>query len=399
MNDWKEVRIGDICKINRKSISPNSGTSYKLYSLPAFDNNRTPETVDGATILSSKLVLEPNTILYNKLNVRFSRIWNVHEIKDDHAICSTEFIPLKAAEGISQDYLYYLLSSRRVTDLMIKASNGTSPSQQRITPNALLNTVVSIPPYPEQIRIAQYLSDFDKKIDNNRKICDILEEQAFALYKRYFIERQPTTSKIKGELHKTCPPEWRMGVLSELGDIVGGATPAKDHPEYYTNNGIAWLTPKDLSNRPVKFTAKGEIDITDLGYKSASTKIMPRGAVLFSSRAPIGYISIAKNNICTNQGFKSIVPGYAGTCYLYFLLKEKTPLIEKMASGTTFKEASGSLMKNLQVIIPDKESLNLFEEEVRDMFEQQEVAESEILVLSSLRDTIQTNLISRTIRL
>ena len=185
-----------------------------------------------------------------------------------------------------------------------------------------------------------------------------------------------------------------MGILNELGDIVGGSTPSKAKAEYYTNDGIAWLTPKDLSISQRKFTSKGEIDITQEGYESCSTKLMPRGSVLFSSRAPIGYITIAKNDICTNQGFKSVIPKLAGTAFLYCFLKESTQEIENKATGSTFKEASGTLMKSLPTIIPEKAVLDDFEDFLSPLFYQQEVVEEENSLLSSLRDSILPRLMS-----
>ena len=125
---------------------------------------------------------------------------------------------------------------------------------------------------------------------------------------------------------------------------------------------------------------------------------MPKGSVLFSSRAPIGYLTIAKNDICTNQGFKSVVPKYAGTAYIYYLLKTNTKRIESMSSGTTFKEASGSLMKSLAVIIPPKSIIDNYEASVVEIFKEQEVIEDESSRLSTLRDTLLPKLMSGQIK-
>ena len=121
---------------------------------------------------------------------------------------------------------------------------------------------------------------------------------------------------------------------------------------------------------------------------------MPRGSVLFSSRAPIGYLTIAKNEICTNQGFKSAVPTKAGTGYLYYYLLSNTSKIESKASGSTFKEASGSLMKNLPVVIPTSLIIKKFEEEINTIFLLQENCEEQIVKLQHLRDTLLPKLMS-----
>jgi type I restriction enzyme S subunit len=222
-----------------------------------------------------------------------------------------------------------------------------------------------------------------------------LEEQARALYKSWFIDFEPFKDGKFVESDMGLIPEgWRVGILSELGDVVAGGTPSKTRPDYYTDHGIAWLTPKDLSIKCTKFTAKGEIDITDIGYKNSSAKLMPKGTVLFSSRAPIGYITIAKNDICTNQGFKSVVPTYAGTAYIYYWLSCNTENIEAQASGSTFKEASGALMKSFPALVPPKDILNSFEEELKPLIRKQELIEEESYNAEQIRDFLLPRLMS-----
>ena len=126
---------------------------------------------------------------------------------------------------------------------------------------------------------------------------------------------------------------------------------------------------------------------------------MPKGSVLFSSRAPIGYITIALNDICTNQGFKSVIPKKCGTAYIYYFLKTNTPEIESKASGSTFKEASGSLMKSLPIIIPPDEVEKEFNKLVNPMFHQQSLLEKESRRLATLRDTLLPKLMSGQIKL
>ena len=146
--------------------------------------------------------------------------------------------------------------------------------------------------------------------------------------------------------------EWKECTLAELGEIVGGATPStKDESNY--GGDIAWITPKDLSTLKGRFIAHGERNITEKGLNSCSTQMMPANAVLFSSRAPIGYVAIAKTPVCTNQGFKSIVANADNDpMFLYYLLKYNKDAIEAMGSGTTFKEVSGSTMRGIRVRVP-----------------------------------------------
>lgn len=146
---------------------------------------------------------------------------------------------------------------------------------------------------------------------------------------------------------------WLKYKLSEIGTIIGGATPPTSVDTYYNGN-IPWITPKDLSDFSGRYIEKGERNISELGLKNCSAQLLPAGSVLFSSRAPIGYVAIAKNSIATNQGFKSIVPDKKkiNSLFLYYLLKFNKNKIEALGSGTTFKEVSGFTMKNVEVSIP-----------------------------------------------
>ena len=146
--------------------------------------------------------------------------------------------------------------------------------------------------------------------------------------------------------------EWIECTLDKLGEIVGGATPSTKCEDYY-GGSIPWITPKDLSSFKGRYITSGERNITEKGLASCSAQMMPKDAVLFTSRAPIGYVAIASQSVCTNQGFKSIVVNEkADPLFVYYLLKYNKDAIEAMGSGTTFKEVSGKTMKAVKVRIP-----------------------------------------------
>ena len=147
--------------------------------------------------------------------------------------------------------------------------------------------------------------------------------------------------------------EWIECKISDIGTVVGGATPSTKKPENYENGTIAWITPKDLSTFSGRYIQHGERNITEAGLRSCSIQLLPKNTVLFSSRAPIGYVAIAANDVCTNQGFKSVIPNEnTNPLFLYYLLKYNKDKIEGMGSGTTFKEVSGNTMKNIVVSVP-----------------------------------------------
>ena len=147
--------------------------------------------------------------------------------------------------------------------------------------------------------------------------------------------------------------EWVERKISDIGTVVGGATPSTKKPENYEGGKIAWITPKDLSTFSGRYIERGERNITEIGLKSCSTQLLPPNTVLFSSRAPIGYVAITANEVCANQGFKSVIPNEnTDPLFLFYLLKYNKDKIEGMGSGTTFKEVSGNTMKNIVVNVP-----------------------------------------------
>ncbi len=147
--------------------------------------------------------------------------------------------------------------------------------------------------------------------------------------------------------------EWKECTIGDIGTVIGGATPSTKKIENYENGTVAWITPKDLSNFSGRYISRGERNITEAGLKSCSSQLMPKNTVLFTSRAPIGYVAIAENEVCTNQGFKSVVPNdYTDFLFLYYLLKYNKDNIENMGSGTTFKEVSGKTMREIVVKVP-----------------------------------------------
>lgn len=282
-------------------------------------------------------------------------------------------------EKANHEYVYYYLNQRSV----IQAVNASSA--QSAQPNINLKQIgqieIDLPERKLQDKIVSILSAIDFKIEKNNQINENLEQQAQAYFQELFVDN--------------ADPEWTTGTISDLGTIVGGSTPSKAKPEYYTETGIAWITPKDLSINKSKFVFHGENDITELGLKNSSATIMPEGTVLFSSRAPIGYIAIAAGEVTTNQGFKSVVPkSEVGTPFVYFFLKNTLPVIEGMASGSTFKEVSGSTMKNVPAIIPDAETLAKFSDFCAPIFAQQRILEGQNHSLAILRDNLLPKLMS-----
>ena len=244
----------------------------------------------------------------------------------------------------------------------------------------LCNVELPVPSIEKQHNIVKAYKAITDRIALKQRINDNLEAQLTAIYHSFF----------------DIPENSHTGTVSDLGDVVGGATPSTDNPNYFSENGIAWISPKDLTSTELKFINRGEICITKDAYNSCSTKLLPAGTVLFTSRAPVGTVAIALNDICTNQGFKSVIPKREiGTAFVYFFLKENKQLIENHASGTTFMEVSGNVMKNIPAIVPKPEIANQFSLLCEPVFVIQKQNELEIRRLEDLRQTVISSISRR----
>ena len=328
-----------------------------------------------------KKTFQRDDILYSEIRPQNRRFAYVDFSPIDY-IASTKLMVIRAKKDVvSPKYLYYFLkNSSTVAELQLLAEtrSGTFP---QITFSEVANLTIPVPSLAVQEVIVQTMQRLEDKITCNEQINDNLEQQAQSCFQELFVDN--------------ADPEWATGTISDLGTVVGGSTPSKAKPEYYTESGIAWITPKDLSINKSKFISHGENDITELGLKNSSAAIMPEGTVLFSSRAPIGYIAIAAGEVTTNQGFKSVVPKpEIGTPFVYFFLKNTLPVIEGMASGSTFKEVSGSTMKNVPAVIPDAETLDKFSNFCAPIFAQQRILEEQNQSLAALRDNLLPRLMS-----
>ena len=284
---------------------------------------------------------------------------------------------IRAKESVDSIFLYYLIKN---SIRKLKAITHGSVFDT-ITRETFSNIYVDIPDANTQKQIAKILSVIDDRIENNYKINNNLENQLHLYYKMLFKENPKDN--------------WKLGTLEDLGKIIGGGTPSKKVPQYYSCDGIPWITPKDLSKNQSKFIARGVTDISEEGLNNSSAVLMPKGSVLFSSRAPIGYIAIAKNKLSTNQGFKSIIPyENFGTALVYYFLKDNLQLIDSLSSGSTFNEVSTKTMKNIPALIPDIETVSEFRKYADKVLKLQEQFEEQIFKLNTIKEILSIKLLS-----
>ena len=235
------MKLKDIVTFVSKSVVPQNGTTYNLYSLPSFDENKSAEVLDGAEIQSNKYDVPNKCILFNKLNVRFKRVWRINN-SDSNKIASTEFLPLVVNEDVvDYQYCYYLLISDEITNYLCGQNSNTSGSHKRIDPQNFLNIDIHLPKMPIQKTIGKTLSDIDSKIELNKRINDNLEAMAKQLYDYWFVqfdfpneEGKPYKSSggamvWNDKLKREIPQGWKAVLLKELATTSRNAiTPVEN---------------------------------------------------------------------------------------------------------------------------------------------------------------------------
>lgn len=409
--EWKEVKLEEVVDV----------LGDGLHGTPKYDENGEYYFINGNNLLGkisidekTKRVSYEEYLKYKKpLNDRTilvsinGTLGNVATYNGEQIILGKSACYFNVGTNYDKDFIKYVMHSDNFKHYINTYSTGTTIKNMGLKQMRAFS--FSVPPLQEQKAIANILSSLDEKIELNNQMNKTLEEMAQALFKRWFVDFEFPNED--GEPYKSSggemvdselgmiPKGWKVSTLDEIGDIVAGGTPSTKNEEYYDGD-IPWITPRDLSGYTKKFITKGERSITELGLQKSSAKLMPAYSVLFSSRAPIGYVVISKVEVCTNQGFKSIVCNEQKVPYnyIYWLLKTEKEKIESVASGSTFKEVSGKTMKEYKIILPEKVLLAKFKD-ITDGFDKVILKnEEELDRLQEVRDILLPRLMSGEIR-
>ena len=301
------------------------------------------------------------------------------------------------SDKLYEDFCYYLISSPSVRKQLGAAAQQTKI--RHTSPDKIKDCEVIIPEdVNQQIKITNLLNTIENKIALNNKTNTELENMAKTIYDYWFTQfafpaKNGHPYKTSGDqmvynetLKREIPAGWEVGKLCDIAEVFNGSTPSTKEDDNYGGN-IVWITPKDLSDQQKKFTWYGERNITEKGYKDCNTTLVPKGTILLSSRAPIGLVSIAACKLCTNQGFKNIVPrNPVFSNYIYYVIKTNIPKIEQLGSGTTFKEVSKQSMETFKVIIPPLDIIEKYNHKVCSIFDEQLKLLKENDELTKVRD-------------
>lgn len=333
-------------------------------------------------------------ILIGNIRPYLKKIW----FADKEGGNSADVLTLQVNNEHVPKFIYYALHRNDFFVHMMKGSKGTK--MPRGDKDHIMDFIIPDIPKVLESKIASILSSLDEKIEFNNKINKKLEAITKLIYNYWFIQfdfpdKNGNPYKSSGgkmvynkELKHEIPYGWSNGTLNDLGEIVGGSTPSTENTANFIENGTPWITPNDLSsNIGNKFITRGQDDVSDIGIKSASLQVYPKNTVLMSSRAPIGYMAIARESLTTNQGFKSFIPNKEYSSEFIFLtVKNSMKAVIQYSSGSTFKEVSGTLLKTVKVSLPKTDISDLYTKRIKNIFERQNLLELENMKLSEQRD-------------
>ncbi len=330
----------------------------------------------------------------------------VHYSNKPFFVIDTAFYLKPKANEIDLLFAYYQLLTQDINSM---DSGSAIPSTSR---EDFYNLEFNLPPLPAQRRIADILSALDEKIELNRQINATLEALAQSIFREWFVELDPkgllrnqassqamesgrTERKSAGQTFRVSdlPQGWRVGKLGDVVEVKGGTTPSTKQEKYW-NGEYYFATPKDLSNLSSPILLNTERKITKEGVSQISSGILPEGTLLLSSRAPIGYLAISNIPVSINQGFIAINAKETSNLFILHWLKENMETVISRANGSTFLEITKTNFKEIEIVIPDSETANRFEEVVNPIFEQIRNHEQQSATLASAREALLPKLMS-----
>lgn len=394
MVEWKEYRIKDLGEVVTGNTPPTSnreyyGTEYKFI--------KPTDMVEGQRFVSTteeyyselayqkykKCLLPPKTPCVVTIGSLGKKMCLTDtECFTNQAVNAV--IPNKENDG---EFLYYAFKAS-VLAYVKQLDSGTTSGRENVSKSSFSKIKVRVPPLRTQQKIASILSAYDNLIQNYKKQIEALQTAASELYKEWFV-RFRFPGYQTAEFENGIPEGWKIERIGNIGEVIGGGTPSTENEEYWDGD-IPWLSPVDLSDNTNVYVSRGGKNITKLGLQKSSAKMMPKDTVLLSSRAPVGYVALAKNPICTNQGFKSVVcnTSVIQPIYLYFYFRMNKNYLQSIASGATFPELSGSMMKKLKVLLPQMELQKEFSKKANIFISKAELLSEQITNLTQQRDLL-----------
>lgn len=390
------TRIGNICKKVCSGGTPTSSNpDYYDGGIPWLNTNE----VNFCNIYSTNKTiseegLNHSAAKYIPVNSIIVAMYGVTAGK-----CAVAKIPLTTnqaccnlvidEEKAHYQYVYHFLKLQ--SDNLNKLANGGA--QQNLNSIIIKKFKIALPSLNIQQRIASILSAYDNLIENNNKRIRLLEQMAENLYKEWFV-RFRFPGHENAEFENGLPKGWGMERIGNVCETIGGGTPSTSKTEYW-NGGIKWVTPSDITSKNSLPLLKVEVSITEEGLKNSSAKLLPPYTILMTSRASIGFFGVAPFEVCTNQGFISIIPQNDNLrMYMLYMLKSRKDEIIANANGSTFLEISKGRFRKMKMVVPSNIILDLFENKTRTIFDETLKLEQQNTTLARQRDLLLPRLMS-----
>jgi type I restriction enzyme, S subunit len=328
-----------------------------------------------------------------------------------------DMVALRADQSkVDPKYLFALLRSPQIQSKIEQMHVGTLiPHFKKGDFGRLL---LPIPNRSAQQFIGDVYFTLSSKIDLNRRINETVEAAARALFKSWFVDFDPVRAKAErrdpgvssnisdlfpdsfdlaesGEI----PKGWQVRAVGELATVTGGSTPSTKEESYWQGGTHCWATPKDLSALRTPVLLDTERRITDTGLSQIASGLLAPGALLLSSRAPIGYLAIAEIPVAINQGFIAMraAPGVSNL-FLLRWAEWAHDLIVSRANGSTFLEISKSNFRPIPIATPPDRLMNAFDQLVRPLYARVVNNELSSRTLAQLRDALLPKLLSGELR-
>ncbi len=395
-SEWKTYTLGEVCQSISNTHKQKKG---KLIFLNTGDIERGEILHDNYSEISSmpgqaKKAIQKDDILFSEIRPANGR-WAYVNTDGSNYIVSTKLMVIRAGEKIYPKYLYHFLTNRETTKWLQHLAESRSGTFPQITFDQVADIEISIPSICEQQEIASFIDALDDKIDLNQQNNQTIYEIAQTLFKQWFVNFNfpgATEEMIDSELGEV-PKGWKVEKLGRVLDVKGGTTPSTKEDKYW-NGEFHWVTPKDLSYLKSPVLLDTERKISKEGVEQISSKILPEGTLLLSCRAPIGYLAMSQIPISINQGFIAINGLTVSNLFMLFWLKENMTTVISKANGSTFLEISKTAFKNIDIIVPDKTQLNLFDKIVTPLFETIANNEYESKTLNQLRNRLVPKLLA-----
>lgn len=331
--EWEEKRIGHNSVINTgKSIfHKKTQGQYAILGSTGIIGYDSDYDYDGDFLLVARVGANAGDIYKNKGKVKISD--NTIFIKN---------------ENIS--FLYGALYKFNLKRLLI----GSGMSLIKSSEIKLIKS--SFPTLEEQEKIGEFFKKIDQLIELQTKKLEALKKLKQGYLQKMFPQDGERVPRLR---FKGFSGEWKETKLGKVASLVSGGTPSTSNDDFW-NGTINWFSPVEIGKK--KYVSESNKKITNNGLKRSSAKIIPKGSVLFTSRAGIGKTAILTEDACTNQGFQSIVPhnDELDTEFIYALSSELKKYGNKMGSGSTFIEVSGKTMSKMKILLPKiKEQISI----------------------------------------